>query len=223
MTQPGALIAMVNPVTGLTKVLPAQPKKNVHDIVAIGASAGGVEAVSEFLSLLPDDLAAAALVVLHRDPTRRSHLRDILSRKSRLRVVSPKEGDRLEYGVCLVGTPEQHLTVGPGLHVHLMADHFYRSHNVDVLFNSLARNAAGRTIGVILSGMLKDGTQGLNAIKESGGIALVQSPQEATFPEMPENAIKHDGSIDLVAPIAKLATALVRIVGRTNRAVSHPA
>jgi two-component system, chemotaxis family, protein-glutamate methylesterase/glutaminase len=72
-----------------------EPKRNCHDIVAVGASAEGVEAVSELLSLLPGDLAAAVLVVLHRTPARQSNLQSVLSRKSLLRVVIPSEGDRL--------------------------------------------------------------------------------------------------------------------------------
>jgi two-component system chemotaxis response regulator CheB len=204
-------------------VLPVQPKKNVYNIVAIGASAGGVAAVSELLSLLPGDLAAAVLVVVHRDPDRRSHLQNILTRKCQLKVAVPRQGDRLEYGVCFVGTPDQHLTVAPGLHVHLMPGHFYRGHNIDALFNSLARSAANRAIGLVLSGMLKDGTQGLKAIKESGGMAFVQSPKEAAYPDMPENAVRHGGTIDLIAPVAELAKTLVKIAGRTKLFASEPA
>jgi len=122
-----------------------QPKRNCFDIVAIGASASGVEAVSELVSLLPHDLAAAVLVVLHRDPERTSSLLSILTRRAKLNVVVPRHGDRLDYGTCFIGTPEEHLTIGPDLQVHLVPDHFYRSHNVDALFNSLARNAGSRT------------------------------------------------------------------------------
>ena len=198
-------------------MLPVQPKKDVFDIVAIGASAGGVNAIPKLLSQLPDDLAAAVLVVIHRDPGRTSYMHDILQDEARLKVVIPKQGDRLEYGVCIIGTPQQHLTIGPGLHVHLLPDHFYRGHNIDALFNSLARNVGSRTIGVILSGYLKDGTQGLKAIKESGGMAFVQSPHEASCPDMPRNAIQHNGRIDLIAPVTKLAEEIVRIVGRTRQ------
>jgi two-component system, chemotaxis family, protein-glutamate methylesterase/glutaminase len=172
--------------------------------------------------LLPGDLAAAVLVVLHRTPARQSSLHNILSRKSRLRVVIPCEGDRLDYGVCIVGTPEQHLTVGPGLQLHLVPNHFYRGHNIDALFNSLARIAGERTIGIILSGMLKDGTLGLKAIKEAGGTAFVQSVEEAAYAEMPANAIKHDGAIDLIAPVSKIAADIVRLVGQIAAPANRP-
>jgi two-component system chemotaxis response regulator CheB len=107
--------------------------------------------------------------------------------------------------------------------VHFLPDHFYRTHNVDALFNSLARNAGSRTVGIILSGYLKDGTQGLKAIKEAGGMAFVQSPDEASHPDMPQNAIRHDGGIDLIAPLSKLADELVTIVGRTKLIARQPA
>jgi two-component system chemotaxis response regulator CheB len=105
--------------------------------------------------------------------------------------------EQLRHGTCLIGEPDRHLTVGPDLRVHLLPNSFYRSHSIDALFCSLARHAGTRTIGVVLSGMLKDGTLGLKAIKEAGGIALVQSLEEAAYPEMPQSAIKHDGKIDL--------------------------
>jgi two-component system, chemotaxis family, protein-glutamate methylesterase/glutaminase len=201
-------------------MLPIHAKPSGVDVVAIGASAGGVEALSELLSQLPGNLGAAVLVVMHRDPERASHLLDILSRKSKLKVEAAKEGDRLSSGICFVGTPNEHLTIGPGLRVHLVPDHFYRSHNVDALFHSLARNAGNRTIGVVLSGMLKDGTLGLKAIKEAGGKAFVQSPEEAAYPEMPRHAIQHAGRIDLIAPVSKLADEIVRISARHKLVVT---
>jgi two-component system chemotaxis response regulator CheB len=97
--------------------------------------------------------------------------------------------------------------------VKLLPDAFYRAHNIDALFTSLAQHGGSRAIGVILSGQLKDGTLGLTAIKHAGGVALVQSPSEAKHPEMPENAIKSDGEIDLVAPLDKLAEEISRLVG----------
>jgi two-component system chemotaxis response regulator CheB len=94
----------------------------------------------------------------------------------------------------------------------LIHDGFYRGHNIDLLFNSLARNAGARTIGVVLSGLMKDGSQGLAALKEAGGIALVQSPGEAGVKEMPRSAIEFDGPVDKVAPIEALAREICRLV-----------
>jgi hypothetical protein len=95
----------------------------------------------------------------------------------------------------------------------LVPDGFYRGHCIDALFQSLARHAGQRTIGVILSGMRKDGSLGLRAIKEAGGIALVQSPEEAAYPDMPQNAIEYDGSIDFIGPIDVIAEEICRRVG----------
>jgi chemotaxis response regulator CheB len=106
------------------------------------------------------------------------------------------------------------LTIGPDLRIHLLPNSFYRSHSIDALFCSLARHAGHRTIGVVLSGLRKDGTLGLKAIKEAGGVALVQAPSEAEYSEMPQSAIEHDGPVDLIAPVDRLASEICRLVGR---------
>lgn len=190
------------------------------DIVAIGASAGGVEALRDLLRQLPRDIPAAILIVTHRPIGYRSHLAQVLSRKDHLHVVVPREGDVLRPGVCFLGTAEDHLTVGPGLRVRLIEDGFYRGHNIDALFNSLAQHAGPRTIGVILSGMMKDGTLGLHAIKAAGGVALVQTPEEAAYSSMPQSAIRYDGPIDFVGPIKALANEICRLV--RHAPVSRP-
>jgi two-component system, chemotaxis family, protein-glutamate methylesterase/glutaminase len=187
------------------------------DIVAIGASAGGVEAIRQLLERLPGDLPASVLVVLHRSIERISSLQQVLACKSKLHVVVPHQGEPLRHGICYVGEPDKHLTIGPHSHLNLLPDHFYRTHNIDALFSSLARHAGSRTVGVILSGMLKDGSFGLKAIKEAGGMTLVQSPQEAAYREMPLSAIKYAGSIDLVAPIDGLAVEICRLTGCVGR------
>lgn len=191
---------------------------NSTRIVAIGASAGGVEAISRLLSGLPRSLAATVLVVLHRPIERASHLREILSRRTHLAVRVAQDGDSLDSGVCLIGTPDQHLAIGPDLRVITWSNSFYRSHNIDVLFNSLAMYAGERTVGVILSGLLKDGVLGLRAIREAGGTILVQRPEDAAYPELPEHAIRYAGPIDLVDTAGGLAKAIGRLVNRHSPA-----
>jgi chemotaxis response regulator CheB len=195
-------------------MIPKSAKPRHLDIIAIGASAGGVEAISHLLERLPGEIDATVMVVLHRSPDQISVLHRILSHKTRLKVVVARGGESLRPGICFVSEPGRHLTIGPDLHVGLLADGFYRSHSIDALFSSLAHHAGARTIGVILSGLLKDGTFGLKAIKEAGGIALVQDPDEAAYPEMPQNAIKSGGAIDLVGPVDVLASEICRLVGR---------
>ncbi len=184
-----------------------------RDIVAIGASAGGLPAIRTLLELLPSGLPASVLVVLHRSIEHKSSLREVFASKSRLRIVIPHEGESLKHGICYIGDPDKHLTVGPHCRFRLVHDHFYRAHNIDLLFSSLALHAGSRTIGVILSGLLKDGSFGLQAIKEAGGVALVQSPIEAACRDMPLNAIEYDGPVDLVARIDSLAAEISRLTG----------
>jgi chemotaxis response regulator CheB len=182
-----------------------------RDIVAVGASSGGVGALGALLAALPD-LDAIVLIVLHRPANRASYLREILARKCAMPVEVAKHGALLRHGVCYIGEPSQHLTVRPDLHASLLPDHRYTTRNVDPLFTSLARHFGPRTIGVVLSGQLDDGTRGLDALKKAGGIALVQIPKEAKYPGMPSNAIKSDGSVDLIAPVSELAHEIVRLV-----------
>lgn len=188
-------------------------KKSNFDVVAVGGSAGALEAVQELMGALPQPFRAILIVCLHRPVERQSALPEILSRASLLPVVIPRQGELLRPGVCYLGLPGTHLAVGPQLVAQLVHDGFYRAHNIDLLFSSLARNAGPRTIGVLLSGMLKDGVEGLRAIKEAGGKALAQSPSDAKFGSLPLNALAHDGPIDMVAPVAALATEIGRMIG----------
>ena len=93
-------------------------------------------------------------------------------------VVIARHGELLHHGVCYIAEPSQHLMVGPDPRADLLPDHRYTTRNIDQLFISLARHYGARTVGVVLSGQLDDGTRGLAAIKRAGGIALVQSPDE---------------------------------------------
>jgi two-component system chemotaxis response regulator CheB len=128
-------------------------------------------------------------------------------------VILAQNGDRLQTGKCYLGPPGAHLTVERGGVIKLLADGFYQAHAIDVLFQSLALNAGSRTIGVVVSGMLKDGTVGLRAIKQAGGFALVQAPEEALHKDMPQNAIEFDGNIDFIGTVEAIADEIFRLVG----------
>lgn len=190
------------------------------DILAIGASAGGVEALTALLKALPHNLPATILLVLHRPPGTVSLLPHILARATGHRVVIAHDGDELRYGACYIGMPDRHMVMGFDQRLYLFPDGVYRGHNIDALFTSLARYAGNRTIGVVLSGMLKDGTQGLREIKQAGGIALVQTPEEAMFPDMPKNAIVYDGPIDFVGSLQNLADEICRRTSHTPGAAA---
>jgi two-component system, chemotaxis family, protein-glutamate methylesterase/glutaminase len=182
-----------------------------HAVVAIGASAGGVEALREVLAGLPGDLPAVVLVVLHVSPRAPSVLPRILGRRCALPVEHARDGEAIVPGRVYVAPPDVHLLVRGG-RVHLL--HGPRENGmrpaVDPLFRTVARAYGGRAIGVVLSGTLDDGTLGLARIKERGGRAVVQDPDEALFDGMPRNAATRV-AVDHVAVLADIPALLARL------------
>jgi len=161
------------------------------------------------------------LCTVHRSVSAPTNLRSILARHSNIPVVIPDDGEALRVAVCYIGHPARHLAVGPGLRARFIVDGFYRGHNIDALFASAARHAGVRTIGVVLSGMSADGTEGVVAIKEQGGVALVQSPEQTPYAIMPAHAIAR-GKIDFVGNIDQLASEICRRVWRASVASTDP-
>lgn len=178
-------------------------------IIAIGASAGGVAAVSRLLATLPRDLDAALLVIIHRGRDG-DNLAAVLGRSTAFEVRAAGEGDRLDPGVCLVAPAGPVLWVGTDLRVHLLRDGFYRAHSIDASLSSLAVNAGRRAIGIVMSGALSDGAMGLRAIKDAGGEVFVQSPGDAEFRDMPQNAITQAGLVDFEGTAEELGSAVRR-------------
>jgi two-component system chemotaxis response regulator CheB len=178
-----------------------------HDIIVIGASAGGVEAISIVVSQFPHDLRAAVLVVLHVSRGR-SVLPEILTRAGRLQAAHPADGDPLEYGRIYVARPDHHLTVEAGKVrvVHGPTENGCRP-AVDPLFRSAARVYGPRVVGVVLTGALDDGTAGLAAVKEAGGLAIVQDPAEAFASSMPRSA-RSFVAVDYVLPVGEIGALL---------------
>lgn len=179
-------------------------------IIVIGASAGGVEVLTQLVRLLPPDLAAAVLIVLHFPSYGVSVLPDILNRAGSLPAKHPKDGEALQAGQIYVAPPDYHLLVERG-RVCLSRAPKENGHRpaIDVLFRSAAMAYQQRVIGVILTGLLDDGTAGLAMIKQQGGLTLVQDPKEALFDGMPTSAIAKV-EIDYVLPISKIAEVLAR-------------
>ena len=182
-----------------------------HDIVVVGASAGGVEALAELVSLLPPGLPAAVLVVLHMPAYGHSVLPDILGRRGPLPAKHAEDGEPIRTGRIYVGPPDHHLMVREGkiLLTRGPAENNHRP-AIDALFRSAARAYGPRTVGMVLTGTLDDGTAGLLSIKSRGGLALVQDPNEALFTGMPVSAIENVAvdTIDTIAGLAKTVTRL---------------
>jgi two-component system chemotaxis response regulator CheB len=182
-----------------------------HDIVVIGFSAGGIESLCQMVANLPRDLPASLFVVHHFPAQSVSALPSIVNRAGPLRASQPVDGEAILPGRIYIAPPNQHLLIGDG-RIRLTLgprDHGHRP-AIDPLFRTAARSYGPRVIGVILSGTLDDGTAGLLAIKEAGGLALVQEPKETAYPGMALSAIEHV-SVDAVAPIAELGPLIDRL------------
>jgi two-component system chemotaxis response regulator CheB len=184
-----------------------------RDIITIGASAGGVEALVKLVEALPVDLPAAVFVVLHVPSYGPSHLPEILSRRGPLPAAHARHGEAIAAGHIYVAPPDHHLRVRDGTVVLTRGPHENRSRpSVDALFRSAAREHGRRVAGVVLTGALIDGALGLQAIVRGGGVAIVQDPAEALFAGMPAAALQAvPGAYSLpVAEIAALLDQLTR-------------
>ena len=185
-----------------------------HPVVAVGASAGGIEALKAFVAEIPADTPASFVILQHLAPDHDSQLADILSRAAKLPVCEADENMPVESGKIYVLTPDRYLTiVDHGLFIEppnqprglrMPIDHFMRS---------LADTAASRAVGVVLSGTGNDGCAGLKAIKGAGGLALAQDPQTALYDGMPRAAIEA-GVVDSVGDIPALGAQIVDLAHR---------
>ena len=193
------------------KARPARgPPKDSNDfpVVAIGASAGGLDACRSFLDALPADFGMAFILVQHLDPTHESMLVDLLAGHTAMPVLQATDGMPIKRDHLYIIPPGAYLSVERGA-LHLsqpQARHGARL-PFDFLLNSLATECRSRTIAMVLSGTGADGSVGLKAVRENGGLVIAQDPDEASHDGMPRNAIL-TGLVDSVLPVAKIPGAL---------------
>src|SRR5215467_6299140 len=191
-------------------------------IVGIGASAGGVQALQTLFGAVPNDTGAAFVVVLHLDPQVRSALREVLASRTKMPVEQVEGSTKLE--------PNKVYVIGPDRRLEI-TDHQIKSvefdepedrrASIDLLFRSMA-DRLGDGCAIILSGAGSDGAIGARAVKESGGIIMVQDPEEAEYPSMPRSAIA-TGIVDFVLPTRELAGRLAELLRSKSVMPAMPA
>jgi two-component system chemotaxis response regulator CheB len=186
-----------------------------RDIVVIGASAGGVYALKELVSSLPKDFQASIFIVLHVSPHSPSFLPDILNHSGPILATHPKDGEPIHTSRIYVAPPDHHILLeydqvivkkGP-------KENRFRP-SIDALFRSAAYTYGPRVIGVVLTGMLNDGTSGMWSVKRLGGLTIIQEPEEAMYPSMPDNVLEYV-DVDYIVSVSEMADLLGKLIQET--------
>ena len=197
--------------------------RRARDLVVVGASAGGVEALCGFVAGLPPDLAASVLVVLHLPAGGTSALPAILDRAGPLPARTARHGQELEYGAIHVAPPNHHILVADG---RVALSHGPTENGrrpaINALFRSAAMDAGPAVIGVLLSGVLDDGVAGLVSIVSRGGVTVVQDPDEALYRSMPRHALA-TLHVDHVLPVGDMGAALAKLTREEVEVAGTPA
>lgn len=201
-------------------VTPPVPPPVVVPVVGIGASAGGLEALEAFFGGVPADSGLGFVVVQHLDPTHDTILAELLQRRTTMPVAEATDNTTVEPDHVYVIPPNREMTLSGGGVLHLAVPPSARGHRlpIDVFLRTLAADQADSGVAVILSGMGTDGTLGVKAVKEAGGLVLAQTPADAKFDSMPRSAID-TGVVDIVAAAADLCG---RILGLRHNTVVGP-
>ncbi|HEU4853275.1 MAG TPA: chemotaxis protein CheB [Telluria sp.] len=183
-------------------------------LIAIGASAGGIEAISVLLRALPAGFAIPLVVVVHLPPNRASLLPELFSRHCTLAVKEAEDKEPLRAGTVYVGPPDYHLLVEPGGLLSLSCDEplNYSRPSLDMLFESAALAYKGALLAIQLTGASADGADGLKTVRQLGGTVWVQDPDEAQSSIMPLAAISQAGA-DRIERLAPMAEALAGLRG----------
>ncbi len=184
-----------------------------YDVVAIAASAGGLNAINIVLSNLPASFSASIVVVQHLDPRHRSLMAEILARNTALRVKQAEEAETMHPGMVYIAPPDRHLLVNSDGTLTLSQSelvHFVRP-SADLLFESVAASHKERAIAVVLTGTGSDGSMGVQAIKKMGGTVICQEVETAEFSGMPLAAMQTK-CVDFSLSLDEIAPALVTLV-----------
>lgn len=194
------------------KVKDTDPDTGLFPIVGIGASAGGLEALEQFLGNVSENSGIAYIVVQHLDPTHKGMLPELLQRISKMKVFQVKDRTVVRQNCVYVIPPNKTMTISKGvLHLHTPVQARGQRLPIDYFLYSLAEDRKELGIGLILSGMGADGSLGIRAIKEKNGIVMVQEPGSAKFDSMPRNAIDMV-TVDIVAAPSELPSRLVELL-----------
>src|SRR5512136_2071707 len=196
-----------------TKPTTPDPAISSFDVVAIAASAGGLNAINVILANLPAMFPATIVVVQHLDPRHRSLMAEILARNTALRVKQAEEGETMQPGTVYIAPPDRHLLVNSDGTLGLSQSelvHFVRP-SADLLFESVAASHKERAIAVVLTGTGSDGSMGVQAIKKMGGTVISQDEESAEFFGMPGAAMQSK-CVDFSLPLDEIAAALATLV-----------
>lgn len=187
------------------------------ELVVIGTSWGGLNALERLLAGLPREFPLAIAIVQHRSRNAGNLLCNLLQRHSLLPVVETEDKHPIAPGHVYLAPADYHLLVEPGnFALSTEAPVLYSRPSIDVLFESAADAYRARTIGIILTGANQDGSQGLATLKRRGGLAIVQDPTEAESSPMPTAAISAT-QVDYILPLAKISPCLIELASRTER------
>lgn len=182
-----------------------------RDIIVIGASAGGIEALRRLAGGLPAELPAAVFVVIHSGAASPGILPQIMDRAGPLRCLRVSDGEPFERGRIYVAPPDRHMLLEQDRVLLRNGPRENRTRPaIDPLFRSAAVHFGGRVVGVVLTGFLNDGTAGLRAVKRCGGLAVVQDPADAVAADMPRSALRHV-AVDHCLPLDGIAALLARL------------
>jgi two-component system chemotaxis response regulator CheB len=182
-----------------------------RDIIVIGTSAGGLNALKQLIKSLTPTLEITLLIVIHTSARSPNMLKEILQKNSSFPIINPTNGQIIRRNHIYLAPPNFHMTVNKG---HIFLNSGPRINHsrpaIDPLFRSVALQYGARVVGIILTGMLDDGTAGLEVVKKQGGLTIVQHPEDAEYPEMPRNALA-SVKVDHCSTLPEIALLIAKV------------